>query len=166
MVGLTPVSRPLEHVILSLPLYHLPLHSLLFQSSIERASQSFSKGTSTQSVSTLPLDAPHVPPLYLPKPISVSHNHSHTHRVLNSSVKLADFPLLGPLSVRFPWPMTKAMASVSVGVRELVLLVSSSPSMPSAPLTRPTLLSANAADSFPGRSQSRTFPVKKSILGH
>ena len=67
----------------------------------------------------------HVPPLHLPKPISVSHTHSLPSISLPQGQK-EDFQHLGPPSARFPWPMTKAIASMSVGGRELVLLVTSS----------------------------------------
>ena len=61
--------------------------------------------------------------------------------------------------------MTKAMASMSVGGRELVLLFSSSPLMPSAPLTRLTLLSANAGAFVPGKISIKNSSRQKVYIG-
>jgi hypothetical protein len=136
MVGLTPQSpqlpvvrppsRPLPLHPLRVPLCHLPLRSLLSQSSIGRASQSSSKVPPLNPYRLLPLmrlPPPHVPSLYLPKPIRVRHTRPHSRRVLYARVKTVILPPLGPPSTRVPWQMAKTIASVSVGGRKLVLAV-------------------------------------------
>jgi hypothetical protein len=137
MVGLTPQS-PQSPVVLPpsppLPLHphtlrlcHLPLRSLLSQSSTRRASQSQSCSKVLLNPHLPPplkqLRPPHVPPLYLPKAVRVSHTRLLSRRVLSARAKTVILPLLGPLSTRVPWQMAKIIASVSVGGRKLVLAV-------------------------------------------
>jgi len=114
MVGLTPQSpqspvvrppcRPLPLHPLRLLLYHLPLGSLLSQSSIRGASQSSSKAP-PKPYQLLPLKwppPPHVPPHYLPKPIRVSHTRLLSLPVLYARAKMVIPPPLGPPSTRVP----------------------------------------------------------------
>ena len=135
MVGLTPQS-PQSPVVLppsppllhphTLRLCHLLPRNLLSQSSIRRVSQSQSCSKDLLNPH-LPLPLKqlrplHVPLLYLPKPVRVSHTRLLS-RVLYDRAKTVILPPLGPLSTRVPWQMAKIIASASVGGRKLVLAV-------------------------------------------
>ena len=131
MVDLTPQSPqlpvvrhpsrllPLHH--LRLPLYHLPLRT---QRSTGRALPNSSKVLRFNPDRLLPLmrlPPPHVLSLYRPKPTRV--NLTPSRRVLYVRAKTEILPPLGPPYTRVPWQMAKAIASVSVGGRKLVLAV-------------------------------------------
>ena len=118
-------ATPSDFIFSLLP--YLPMHFLLFQSSIGKASQAFPRylhPIRTDSSPDAASPASHSAP-YLPKPINVSHTRSPSRRLPCPRAKMEDSPHLGPPSARFPWPMTKAITSLSAGGRELVLLVTS-----------------------------------------
>lgn len=134
MVGLIPQSPqlrvvrppsrllPLHH--LRLPLYRLPRRSLLPQSSIRRASQGSSRVPPPYRLLPLMLlPQPHVLPLYLPKAIKVSPTRPPSRRILYARAKMVILPPLGRPSTRVPCQTAKAITSVSVDGRKLVLAV-------------------------------------------
>jgi hypothetical protein len=134
MVGLIPQSpqlrvvRPPSRLLplhpLRLLLYRQPLRSLLSQSLIRRASQGSSKVPPPYRLLHLMLlPPPHVPPLYLPKPIKVSRTRPPSRRILYARAKMVILPPHGPPSTRVPCQMAKTIVSVSVDDRKLVLAV-------------------------------------------